>query len=313
MIDNSLIEILRQLGFSEYEAKCYLALFKKDSLIVSEVAKLGGVPRPNAYDALEKLMAEGFIVAIPGKTKRYAVSDPKHLIEKSFLPKLNSIEYEIENLEKKKTESSGRKDDLKKNTDSLLRHLEFLYDKNRFNGDPLEYMEVIKHPAQVHRRVLQLLNNARTEMVGFTKPPYSYISESSKKTHIHFNEQIECLNEAVRRGLSMRNIYELPEDKEHLISWYNNVCEGHNPAVEDRAIEKLPLKMAVFDKRFVIYQLEDPVERKPSTTSLITEHPALAEGFAAMFEYYWEKAKDHIDINNRKHSLLKPRKIKINK
>jgi hypothetical protein len=172
-------------------------------------------------------------------------------------------------------------------------------------------MEVIKHSAQVHRRILQLLNNAQTEMIGFTKPPYSFVSESAHKTRININEQINSLNDAVKRGVVIRNIYEFPEDKEQLVGWYNKVCDGHNPAVEDRVIDKLPLKMAVFDKRYVIYQMDDPVERKVSTTSMVTEHPALALGFSAMFEYYWEKAKDHFVFNDRKYSLRKPVKIKI--
>ena len=303
------IKMIKELGLSDYEAKCYLALFERESLSVIEVIDITGIPRPNAYQALKKLLAKGLCVAMPGKAKRYAAADPMILHEKAHEIVNDSLDAEIADLESKKQKILEKKKIINNNIETVVSKLQDLYKNSRGNGDPLEYMEVIKHPAQVHHRVLQLLKNAKKEMFGFTKPPYSFTSETIRKTRNNFDEQVECLNNAVKRGLIMRNIYEIPEEKDQLVNWYNDVCDGHNPAVEDRVIEKLPLKMTVFDRRFVIYQLEDPIERRPSTTSLITEHPALAEGFTAMFEYYWEKADDHLMINGRKCSLLKPSKI----
>lgn len=305
------VKMIKEIGLTEYEAKCYLALFERESLTVIEVINITGIPRPNAYEALKKLLAKGLCVSIPGKAKRYAASDPLVLREKALEVVNNSLDIEIEDLENRKNKIIGKRKNINDNIDAVVGNLQALYDKSRGNGNPLEYMEVIKHPAQVYRRVVQLLNNAQTEMVGFTKPPYSFVSKTTEATQDNLNEQIQCLNDAVKRGVIIRNIYEIPEDEEQLVGWYNNVCEGHNPAVEDRVIEKLPLKMTVFDRRFVIYQLVDPMERKLSMTSLITEHPALAEGFAFMFEYYWEKARDYFIFKDCKYSLRKPGKIKI--
>lgn len=311
MTNQNLIDEIKRLGLSEYEAKCYLALFERESLSVGEISKLTGIARPNAYEAMEKLLMKGLSVSLPGRIKKFTASAPELLRDKVLDIVDNSLDVELSELEQKKKEVLERKKTIYDGLDTVINRLDTLFRANCSNGDPLEYMEVIKNPVQVHHRVLELLGNSQKEMIGFTKPPYAFASQSLKKMRSNFNEQIKCLNDAVQRGLIMRNIYELPENKSELVGWYNNVCEGYNAAVEDRAIARLPLKMTVFDRRFVIYQLEDPVERKPSLTSLITEHPALAEGFAGMFEYYWEKANDYVLINERKHSLKEPKIIEI--
>jgi HTH-type transcriptional regulator, sugar sensing transcriptional regulator len=52
---------LIELGFTEYEAKTYLALIKNGPSSGYEVARLSGVPRPNVYAALEKLRDRGAV------------------------------------------------------------------------------------------------------------------------------------------------------------------------------------------------------------------------------------------------------------
>jgi hypothetical protein len=46
---------------------------------------------------------------------------------------------------------------------------------------------------------------------------------------------------------------------------------------EARVLKRLPMKMAIFDSRVVMYALVDPVSKQTSLTSQIVEHPALAE------------------------------------
>lgn len=53
------IESLVQIGFSEYEAKAYVALLRKNPITGYELAKLSGVPRSMIYEVLGKLSARG--------------------------------------------------------------------------------------------------------------------------------------------------------------------------------------------------------------------------------------------------------------
>jgi len=56
--------LLQQLGFSEYEARAYLALLQRNPLNGYELAKVSGLPRANVYAVLQKLEDRGFEMKI---------------------------------------------------------------------------------------------------------------------------------------------------------------------------------------------------------------------------------------------------------
>jgi HTH-type transcriptional regulator, sugar sensing transcriptional regulator len=60
----SIIEQLKQLGFSEYETKAYIALLQQHPLNGYALAKVSGIPRANIYSVLQKLEEHGAVVAI---------------------------------------------------------------------------------------------------------------------------------------------------------------------------------------------------------------------------------------------------------
>ncbi len=53
------IDNLVKIGFSEYEAKAYVALLRKNPVTGYELSKLSGVPRSMIYEVLGKLTARG--------------------------------------------------------------------------------------------------------------------------------------------------------------------------------------------------------------------------------------------------------------
>lgn len=62
---------LSELGFTDYEARAYATLVRRNPLTGYEIAKISGVPRPNVYSVLERLQQKGavLVVAIEGGTK----------------------------------------------------------------------------------------------------------------------------------------------------------------------------------------------------------------------------------------------------
>jgi sugar-specific transcriptional regulator TrmB len=146
MGNQTFIEEIKKLGLSEHEAKCYIALLEKKSLSVAEISKLTGIARPNAYDAMERLMAKGLSISIPGDTKIFSASDPRFLQERA-------LNVELENLEKRKKEILGM--------DSMIEKLGSLYKNSRGNGNSLECVQVFKNPEQILRKHLQLLSEAQ--------------------------------------------------------------------------------------------------------------------------------------------------------
>src|SRR5688500_2229881 len=75
--------LLRQLGFSEYEARAYLALLQRNPLNGYELAKLSGLPRANVYAVLQKLEERGAVVRLDMPSgARYAPVAPTELTQR---------------------------------------------------------------------------------------------------------------------------------------------------------------------------------------------------------------------------------------
>jgi HTH-type transcriptional regulator, sugar sensing transcriptional regulator len=327
MKSHSLVDRIKQMGFSEYEAKCYLALFERGSLTVGEVIKIAKIPKPNAYQAMERLLAKGVSVAVPGKTKRYAASDPSILKEKVLAALSVTVESELEKFEKKQKEISDMKmkeilklerkrktaldaqirgirekeKTLQENIDVVTSKLNVYYKNNRSNGNPLEYIEILKNSDQISRKLTQFFSEAKHEVVGFTKPPFFYTTEKQRKG------QLEAQSDARKRGVITKSIHEMPTDK---MEWETFLKEFRDYVVpnkndENRVIESLPMKMIIFDGCIVVFSLDDQIQNEPSVTSLVVEHHALAKSLKELFESYWKKAKDYYILDGKKYCLPK--------
>jgi len=67
------VDRLARLGFSEYEAKAYVALLRKSPVTGYELAKTSGVPRSMIYEVLSKLTARGAAMTLrKGDSTQYA-------------------------------------------------------------------------------------------------------------------------------------------------------------------------------------------------------------------------------------------------
>jgi Cd2+/Zn2+-exporting ATPase len=67
------IQRLVKIGFSEYEAKAYIALLRKNPVTGYELSKLSGVPRSMIYEAVAKLAARGAVLTQrTGNATKYA-------------------------------------------------------------------------------------------------------------------------------------------------------------------------------------------------------------------------------------------------
>jgi predicted transcriptional regulator len=59
-----LVELLQQLGFSEYEARAYIHLLQHHPANGYALAKASGIPRANIYSVLKKLEGRGAIISV---------------------------------------------------------------------------------------------------------------------------------------------------------------------------------------------------------------------------------------------------------
>lgn len=78
---SGLVGDLKRLGFTEYEARVYVQLLRQSPATAYEISKNGGVPRPNAYNALEALAQRGAVLPVSENPTKYVAADPRDLLK----------------------------------------------------------------------------------------------------------------------------------------------------------------------------------------------------------------------------------------
>jgi len=98
MIDTGLLE---EMGFSQNEAKCFIALSKKSPMTGYEVAKTAGITRTMVYDVLKRLERKECVQVIEGSPKMYSAVNYKdfiHTTRNDYGKKLDALEKQLESM-----------------------------------------------------------------------------------------------------------------------------------------------------------------------------------------------------------------------
>ena len=75
------VQTLVSLGFSHYEARCYVGLLESQPATGYGVAKTTGVPQPKVYEALRKLKTRGAARELAGEPVRFTATPPEDLLD----------------------------------------------------------------------------------------------------------------------------------------------------------------------------------------------------------------------------------------
>jgi len=95
MVVNKTTQKLVALGFTEYEAKAYIALIEANPATAYEIAKLSGIPTSKIYEVIAKMSDKGLVSIFDTKgKKRYIPIEPSELIESQR----NKLETTLDNL-----------------------------------------------------------------------------------------------------------------------------------------------------------------------------------------------------------------------
>jgi len=99
MLMESVVEKLKRIGLTEYEAKVYLALLKDHLNTATKLSEKSGVPRTKIYSVLESLEHKGWIRIYSGIPLMFKAIDPREVfeeIQKNYDEFLGSIQATLD-------------------------------------------------------------------------------------------------------------------------------------------------------------------------------------------------------------------------
>jgi len=93
---------LKELGFSQYEAACYMALVGNHPVNGSQLSKVSGIARSRIYDVLRSLISKGYVIEV--NSGQYAPLPSDELVrrlKRSFDGNIEVFEDQISNASQK--------------------------------------------------------------------------------------------------------------------------------------------------------------------------------------------------------------------
>ena len=249
---------LVRIGLTQYEARLYVALIRRDGSTPADLARVTSVPRPRVYDVVDSLVAKGLAVHRPGHAAGYVAVDPQQAVAQL-------VEVQARRLEMLRADAQAAVDELSP-----------AFAEGNQHHDPLDYVEVIRDRDALTRRFDQLQATVEHEFLGFSKEPAVVSVEQNvmgiemAAAHIVRNVYELALLHDPKRRAGVRRFVELGE--------------------QARFVESLPLKLAVVDERVVMFALPDPIAGRDDLTSVVIEHPDLAVALKIAFEAVWTSA-----------------------
>jgi HTH-type transcriptional regulator, sugar sensing transcriptional regulator len=254
---------LVELGFSEREAKVYLALLHQRSATSADLQRSSGIPQTKVYEIIRRLVQQGYCRERKvGHKRTFEVIDPQ-----------SALAFPIQKLET-----------LVQDAQLLKEELTTIYASAKEVIEPLEYLEILHGNETIHHHYCQLVRNAQNEILGFGRPPYA--CDTSDKV----SEQDVEMKALIQRGGVSRWIYQTEGmDPDWPV---NTLTDLANHGVLIRMTPRLPLKMMVFDNREVLVAHEDPYALPGDLTMVIIKQSTIANAYRALFDFFWAQASE---------------------
>lgn len=150
-----------------------------------------------------------------------------------------------------------------------------------------ELVEILTSPTAVAERWTQLQTATRSSLEVFDRPPYA---QSVSAEHEPLQAELRS------RGVVCRGIYDEdalshPGTLDHLRSVTRPDDAGvqHEQA---RVVSRLPIKLALFDRRTALVPLIGPIEGGAVDAGVVVHRSALLDAMLDLFDTYWDRGTE---------------------
>ena len=258
---------LQQVGLNAYEARSYLVLMGHPRFKALELATRAHVPRQKIYEVLDSLVEKGFAQVIQEKTKLFSAVDPSMAIP-SYLARRSRV------LQNELTEQARL-------ASGLIEDLRSAFLEGQDGHGTLDFLSLVNDPTQTAIHYRRMLTTVCGHYVEFVRPPFAVDP---------LDEML--VKDAARRGVRARLLIEAGQIQ---AEYRVRLNEFRQAGVEIRFLNRLPLKLALFDGKRGLVALLDPVLTRPSWTSVVFEHEGFSEAMAGLFESYWSQGSAELE------------------
>jgi sugar-specific transcriptional regulator TrmB len=266
------LEKLEKLGFGNYEAKVFFALYKGSIMSAADIAKEAKVPRTSVYEILRNFTKEGYCSEIATPTKQLF-----EIIDSGVIEDKLSIQYSTE-YKNKLTTLRDCFNEIKplyktKQPDEYKTDVELIRGYNLHRE--LKFLDLVKRS----NKGILIMNR----FAGNITPELD--TESQK---------------LFKRGGYIKSLYEKSTDFKLKINdkWQNvskadliRICENFINQGEDiRFVSEIPQILAVFDQNVVYISLFDEKIPAKDSTDVIIKNKRFASFITSLFNIYWDRA-----------------------
>lgn len=266
------IQTFIEVGLTERESKVYITLLSGRMFTATELQKAVNIPRTKIYEVLNKMVNRGICIEKKlGRNKIYEAVEPKLAMERVYATYQKDL---------------NRKKEL---IDQISEVFTPIFENSKSIVNPLDFIDVMKDKVQIHKRYLNSVRNTKREMLTFNKGPYA--CDNSERLGEQEDEETKLL----KRGGITKDIYELKEFEQ--LDWLlESVKKSLRFGQRARVVEKLPIKMLIFDDEKVMFPLEQPIDISNELTMIYIEHKQLAEACRMLFNHMWDKGRDFLEV-----------------
>lgn len=282
--DKALGRELGELGLTSNEARILLALFQLGSANTVQLARVAGLQRTSVYPVLDALAGRGLVDRLPDDGPAvWATPGLEEVFERLNL-----------SLEEQLNEQLARSSRVR---DAIARTV-------AVEAPPvLPYVRLIPEAGQAKRAFEQLMDGAESEVLMFTRPPYSWDPGQPNPSVV----------DMLRRGVATRVLYQVGDIKDvDAEAVRSEILEYHRLGVEGRLVNQLPMKLAVVDRKRTLLAMTGPaLGRGEFPTALLIDDPGCATVNAAAFEYLWGSAEPYVPVTARASRRGRDPKIEV--
>lgn len=291
------VNCLVELGLTNYEARIYLALIKKNQLPATEIARIAKIPRTRVYDDLKSLEAKGLCQSIKEKKKLYSAVAPSQLRDVLVEKEEEKIYFKRQKLELKLKKDKEDLTEKVKNVDSLVEKLSPVYASNSEQDFIFNYVELMRGHYHVANRYEQLFKECKKELLAVVSLKLTGLDEEYSEEIEH---QMKFAEDRLKKGLTVKSIYGISHNNEEQNKLMFKIIDISIAAGEQiKVMKNPPMRMFIFDEEIAMFTLSDRAGDVSSYVTQVVKNRMMAKSLKMLWESLWEKAEDYNEYKKR--------------